>query len=184
MTAHALNIRPYSRADRSRILSIWLSASRIGHPFLSDDVLASHYALVRDVYLANAEIWTAEHDGIPVGFIGYPEDGFIGALFVDPAQQGRGIGRALIRHAILLKGNLHVEVYAANDKAHSFYTSCGFMDTARRDHDGEGRPFPIIHMFRNSSRARKADTTEVPDPVAQDRRAEKMMTRHHYQLNS
>ena len=166
MTTKALNIRPYSPADRRRILSIWLSASRIGHPFLTEGELASQYAQVRDVYLADAEIWVAEENGVPVGFIGFPEDGFIGALFVDPAQQGRGIGHTLITHAARLKGALSVEVYAANDKAHSFYKSCGFTETSRRDLDDEGRAFPIIHMVRNNSPAGKTGTDAASDPSA------------------
>jgi GNAT superfamily N-acetyltransferase len=40
--------------------------------------------------------WLAEVDGGVVGFaIGRSDDGNVWALFVDPAHEGRGIGRAL-----------------------------------------------------------------------------------------
>ncbi len=45
-----MRIRPYDRAtDQDRVLEIWLTASRAGHPFLSDTDLEAQRVLVRDV---------------------------------------------------------------------------------------------------------------------------------------
>ncbi|MCQ4438187.1 GNAT family N-acetyltransferase, partial [Clostridioides difficile] len=73
-------------------------------------------------------------------------DASIGGLFVAPAMQGHGIGRALVEHALALKGSLELEVYADNRDAHAVYTRLGFDEISRRDEDDEGLPFANILM--------------------------------------
>ncbi len=139
-------IRAYSDAtDRHRLADIWLAASRVGHPFLPEADLLDQQAKVRDIYLPQAENWVVEVDGKPSGFIGLIDD-FIGGLFVDPSAHGRGLGQALVRHAAGLKGNLDVEVYAANETAVGFYRRLGFVETLRRAEDDERRPLQVIRM--------------------------------------
>lgn len=145
--AHGATIRAYSVADRERLAEIWLEASRVGHPFLSEADLLGQQAKVRDIYLPQAENWVAELDGEPAGFIGLIDD-FIGGLFVDPAAHGHGLGTALVLYAARLKGDLEVEVYAANDTAVGFYRGLGFAETLRHDEDDEGRPLEVIRMRR------------------------------------
>jgi GNAT superfamily N-acetyltransferase len=51
-------------------------------------------------FIDRAEIWVWVEDGMIQGFsAGDPRNGEIFALFVDPAHEGRGIGRALIAMA-------------------------------------------------------------------------------------
>ena len=140
-----MHIRPYETSDLQQALSLWLAASRAGHPFLGEDILAQQQVLVRDIYLPNAETWIAEDQGRILGFIGLLGD-FIGGLFVAPDQHGRGIGRTLVNHAYELKGLLTVEVYAANPIAPEFYRRCGFVEIGRKERDDEGRPFELIRM--------------------------------------
>ncbi|MEJ6784370.1 GNAT family N-acetyltransferase [Aminobacter sp. Piv2-1] len=145
--AHGATIRAYSVADRERLAEIWLEASFVGHPFLPEADLLGQQAKVREFYLPQAENWVAELDGEPAGFIGLIDD-FIGGLFVDPAAHGHGLGKALVLHAAGLKGDLEVEVYAANDTAVGFYRRLGFAETLRHDEDDEGRPLEVIRMRR------------------------------------
>lgn len=146
--AHGATVRAYSdTADRMRLAEIWLDASRIGHPFLTEEDLLAQQAKVRDVYLPQAENWVAEIDGKPAGFIGLI-DNFIGGLFVDPAAHGHGLGKALVLHAAKLKGALEVEVYADNLSAVAFYQRMGFVELLRHAHDDEGRPLEVIRMRR------------------------------------
>ena len=138
-------------ADRLPCLNVWLRASRVGHPFLSETDLAAQRAQVDQVYLPNAENWVAvDPKGRVLGFIGLldgDEGGHVGGLFVEPGAHGRGIGRALLEHAALLKGTLTVEVYEAN-RAATFYRRCGFVDVGRKERDDEGRPLPLLVMRR------------------------------------
>jgi ribosomal protein S18 acetylase RimI-like enzyme len=48
-------------------------------------------------FIDRTEMWVWVEDGQILGFsAGDPRDGSIWALFVDPANEGRGIGRALL----------------------------------------------------------------------------------------
>jgi putative acetyltransferase len=144
---HGAAVRAYCAADRDRLAQVWLEASRIGHPFMSEADLLDQQVKVRDIYLPQAENWVVELDGKPAGFIGLIED-FIGGLFVDPAAHGHGLGKALVLHAVALKGALELEVYAENEMAGGFYRKLGFVETFRRDADDEGRPQEVIRMRR------------------------------------
>lgn len=145
--AHGATIRAHTDADRERLAEIWLEASRVGHPFLPEADLLGQQAMVRDIYLPQAENWVAELDGKPVGFIGLI-DAFIGGLFVTPSAHGHGLGKALVLCAAGLKGDLEVEVSAANDTAVGFYRRLGFAETLRHDEDDEGRRLQVIRMRR------------------------------------
>jgi ribosomal protein S18 acetylase RimI-like enzyme len=141
-------LRPYDPGrDADACLAIWRAASRVGHPFLSEADLDADAGLVREVYLPAARITVAEERGRVVGFLALLE-GLIGGLFVDPAAQGRGVGRALVRAAAAEIGALEVEVYAANAGARAFYARLGFVETGRRDRDDRDRPLPLVRMRR------------------------------------
>ncbi|WIJ26447.1 GNAT family N-acetyltransferase [Devosia sp. RR2S18] len=142
-----LTIRPYTTSDREGLVDIWLEASRVGHPFLSEQDLREQKVLVRDVYLPKAENWVAVEAGEPLGFIGLL-DCFVGGLFVRPSAHGQGVGRVLIEHAASLKGRLEVEVYALNRGALAFYQRLGFTETGRREKDDQGRPLELVRLAR------------------------------------
>ncbi|OKH87728.1 GNAT family N-acetyltransferase [Thalassospira sp. TSL5-1] len=147
MSLSALTIRPYEPQDCEQLLEIWLAASRLGHAFLGKSTLLDQRAIVRDVYLPQAENYVALSGQTPVGFIGLL-DCFIGGLFVDPAFHGKNIGRALVEHVSPFKPWLELEVYAANPLAPPFYRKLGFHEISRRANDDEGRPFELIRMQR------------------------------------
>lgn len=67
-------------------------------------------------------------------------------LFVAPRFLGQGIGRALIGHALKLKGELLLEVYTDNAQAVSFYEDLGFRELSRRTTKGEGLPVENAKM--------------------------------------
>lgn len=136
-----LSIRAYDEAtDLQTLSAIWFDASLLAHAFLGEARLREQRALIETIYLPTAETWVACHRGETVGFISLL-DTFIGGLFVAPQRQGLGAGRALVQHALSLKGELSLEVYTANDQALGFYRSLGFEEISRRPVDDEGLPF-------------------------------------------
>jgi len=143
-----MRIRPYVPADEAACLDIWHAASRVGHSFLGEETLAGQRDVVRTVYLVHAENWIAERDGRVLGFMGLLK-AHVGGLFVAPTCHGTGVGRALIDHAFALKGPLTVEVYAANECARAFYARCGFVEIGRKPTDDEGRPFPLVRLWKH-----------------------------------
>lgn len=139
-------VRPYMAATDTKTLSgIWLDASLLAHPFIGASRLIEQRQLIEEKYLPNAETWVACHRGEPVGFISVM-DTFVGGIFVAPGQQGRGIGRMLITHAMDRKGTLSLEVYTENEQAMRFYMAFGFVEVSRKATDDEGFPFENAHL--------------------------------------
>ncbi len=64
---------------------------------------------IRDIYLANTKTWVHIADDQVKGFIAM-RDNEIGAIFVDPEFQGKGIGHQLCDHVAQLYETLEVEV--------------------------------------------------------------------------
>ena len=144
--AAACDIRPYMPEDAPRLLAIWRAASETAHFFFTAEQLDAQQRLVADVYLAKAEIWVAVRDDEPVGFIGLL-DSFVCGLFVAPEVQRSGVGRALVAHALALRGGvLALEVYARNLGALAFYRRLGFVESGRRATDDNGLPFTLVRM--------------------------------------
>ena len=130
-------LREYRTDDTDGLVSIWRAASSLAHPFLADTFVELEAENLRSVYLPNVETWVIEHGGNPVGFIALVDDE-IGGLFLDPASHGRGLGKALVDHAVALKGPLRVEVFAKNAVGRRFYDRYGFVETDRYRHDASG----------------------------------------------
>ncbi|MCY1384245.1 putative N-acetyltransferase YjaB [compost metagenome] len=100
---------------------------------------------MRDAYLDSVRLaCLRDGEGRIAGFIGTTEDR-VDMLFVDPAQHGRGIGRALLEHA-LAEGACKVDVNEQNPQALGFYLRLGFVQYRRSEVDGSGKPFPILHL--------------------------------------
>lgn len=134
--------------DLEKLSGIWLDASLVAHPFIGERRLIDQRRLIEEKYLPNAETWVACRMGEPVGFISLL-DTFIGGIFVAPDQQGQGIGRKLIAHAMDRKGVLSLEVYTQNEQALRFYTALGFHEVSRRSTDDQGLPFENAHLRLN-----------------------------------
>ncbi|REK76698.1 acetyltransferase [Paenibacillus paeoniae] len=137
----------YQNETHDQLVDIWHRAVRATHHFLTEQDIQFFYSMVSGGALAEVEIWTAvDQAGKPLGFIGL-EDKKIEMLFVDPLSHGLGIGKALLNHAIQLKGNdIEVDVNEQNEGAHTFYLKCGFQQIGRSPLDGSGKPFPLLHL--------------------------------------
>ena len=83
--------------------------------------------------LFDDSLWVAEVDGEVAGFVAHDEDE-VTWLYVDPARYRRGVGRALLRHAIAAAGGgrLEVTVLDGNPAALALYLSEGFTITETR----------------------------------------------------
>ncbi|MFV3334864.1 acetyltransferase [Pseudomonas sp. NY15437] len=139
-------IRQRIAADNPRLLDIWLGAVRATHHFLQASDIDDLLPQVRDLYLPAVAVWVAvDAEDRPLGFIGLNEC-HVEMLFIDPECRGRGLGRALLDFARELRGTLSVDVNEQNPQAVGFYRHYGFVQTGRSPTDGEGRPFPLLHM--------------------------------------
>lgn len=132
--------------EHPRLLEVWLESVRATHRFLTEEDIQTLLPLVRDEALPALEVWVL-HDEVLgiVGFMGLAGAG-IEALFLSPAYFRRGGGRMLLEHARKLKGPLSVSVNEQNPAARAFYEANGFTFVSRSAVDGQGRPFPLLHL--------------------------------------
>lgn len=121
-------IRKAISADRPRI---WQIRNGVNENRLSDPSVVSDEEV--DWYQEHAVFLVAEEAGEVVGFAcGNHQTGLVWALFVDPAYEGRGLGRALLdsledrlREAGLVQAHLNT---GANTRAERFYREHGWRD--------------------------------------------------------
>ena len=135
-----------SRPDEgTRIIDIWRGAVDATHDFLTPE---DRLALDEMVYgfLPHAPLWVAvDENDYPLAFM-LIDDGHMEALFVDPARHGTGIGAALVQHGLTLHPKMTTDVNEQNGQAIGFYERMGFRQTGRSPIDGQGRPYPLIHL--------------------------------------
>lgn len=117
-------------------------------PNLSNGLLGNEGA--HDIALASGPAETGwkknslEARRTPLGFLGVQES-HIAMLFIDQPYLRMGLGEMLIRHALDLGVN-SVDVNEQNPSALAFYTKMGFTQYDRSPLDGQGNPFPILHL--------------------------------------
>ena len=139
-------IRRAVPADAPALLALWRAAVEATHHFLTPGDVDAIEAEVRGYLASDAELWAAERDGRPAGFMGLDGDEIV-SLFVDPSVHRGRVGRALMTHA-QARGATWLGVNEQNPGAVAFYERLGFTVTERSDLDSEGRPFPILTMRR------------------------------------
>jgi putative acetyltransferase len=130
-------IRHYKEADLEGVLSSWENASRIAHPFLPEDFLAQERKNIPARYIPNADTWVLEAGSNVVGFIALMGNE-VGAIFLQPEQQGKGMGKAMMDQAQKLHGDLEVEVFEKNAIGRKFYAQYGFKLAEEKLHDSTG----------------------------------------------
>lgn len=130
-------IRKYTEADREVIIEIWFAASLVATPFLSKEFLADERENIRTIWLSKAETFVFEGDGNVIGFLSLVGNE-VGAIFVHPDTQGRGIGRALMDRAASLREGLFLDVFEDNAVGRRFYDRYGFKFEHKHVHEQSG----------------------------------------------
>lgn len=136
----------HSRPDEGeRAIQIWRRAVDATHDFLSREDRQAIDAMVCD-FLPQVPLWFAvDANDEPLAFM-FIDGGHMEALFVDPAHRGTGMGALLVRHGLSLHPTMTTDVNEQNAQAVDFYEKMGFRRTGRSALDGQGRPYPIIHL--------------------------------------
>jgi len=141
-----LTITPVAADEYPALTTLWEASVRATHDFLPEAHIERLRPLIRNDYLAAVELRAArDHDGALLGFAGVHE-GKLEMLFIDPARRGTGVGKALLAHAITELGVREVDVNEQNPQAVGFYLHQGFQVVGRSALDGQGEPFPLLHL--------------------------------------
>ena len=130
-------IRKYKPEDCEEVLEVWYAASQVAHPFVSEEFLADEREQIRKNHLPKAETWVSEHEEAVAGFIALMGNE-VGAIFVKPELQGRGIGRALMDHAASSRDSLFLDVFKQNSIGRRFYDRYGFRFQREHVHEQTG----------------------------------------------
>lgn len=143
-------IRRARPAERAGLVALWERSVRATHDFLTEADIEGLRPVVGEALAdPGLEVWVlVDAADRPIGFLGLAGDD-IAALFVDADMRGRGAGRRLVAHAQARRGGaLTVDVNEQNPAAVGFYEALGFTVCGRSPLDGDGRPFPLLHMRR------------------------------------
>jgi putative acetyltransferase len=141
-----MSIQNVTKENYQELIVVWETSVRATHDFLPEEKVTELKSLILKQYFDAVDLrcFKDRSDKI-LGFIGV-SDSKIEMLFVDPENIGRKIGRKLMEYAIHNLGASKVDVNEQNPGAIGFYQRMGFVRTGRSALDGQGNPFPLIHM--------------------------------------
>lgn len=140
-------------SDTARILEIWRGAVDATHHFLSPQDRAAIEEEVAEIFPQLRFHLAVDQNDRALGFM-LVHEGHMEALFIDPAYHGKGIGKALVGAALSEYPALTTDVNEQNTQALQFYQRIGFAISGRSPIDGQGRPYPLLHLrFGASSKS-------------------------------
>jgi len=145
--ASALPVLRVAPADHPELLALWEASVRATHAFLPEaDILALKPVIMHE-YFGLVELFAlrGENCGI-LAFMGVAAER-LEMLFVRSDCFRQGLGGRLARHAVGRLGVREVEVNEANPDALAFYLRLGFTVAGRSETDGQGRPYPLLHLI-------------------------------------
>lgn len=132
--------------DYEALTAVWYASVRATHDFLTEEDMEYYRRRIPRDYMPHVELYAIRDErGRWASFIGISSD-MIEMLFVRPDEMGRGHGSRLLQFAVEEKGLCKVDVNEQNKRALEFYQKHGFSVVGRDATDGEGKPYPILHM--------------------------------------
>ena len=140
-----MKIEQADAGDYQALIALWEASVRATHHFLQEADITALKPLILEHYFAAVDLVCARGEEEIAGFCGV-HDGNIEMLFIAPEARGSGVGRLLVAHAIQRQGARRVDVDEQNAQALGFYQHLGFEVTGRSPLDGQGKPYPLLHM--------------------------------------
>lgn len=146
-----MRIRQYQDSDLGAVLATWEAATRLAHPFMTDEFLAQERIDIAEIYMPQTDTWVLEIDGDVEGFIALIGNE-VGAIFLQPKHHGKGWGTALMNKAQELCGDLEVKVFKDNWIGCQFYKRYGFEFVAEELHEPTNRQLLRLKFTANNSK--------------------------------
>jgi ribosomal protein S18 acetylase RimI-like enzyme len=164
-----VELRPARIDEKDALAGLFLRARNVWEfvPPVPEAVLPE---IADELFERNDEVWLAEEDGRPLGFLAMRRSRRHGwevleKLYVDPDVQGRGVGSALLEQAKALRpAGFRLWVFQENRDARRFYERHGFHVVALRfgvaADNSEGEPDALYAWSPSGTRARAASGRE------------------------
>lgn len=156
-------IRPYAQADWPRLCLIH-DAARLDElrPTVGEAAFLPLAQAADNEGLFDGRVDVAAVDGVVEGFIAFTDDE-ITWIYVNPLLYRRGIGRALVRHALAGAGPVvRLEVLEGNDAALRFYLAEGFRVVQRSEGRLAGNEtFAAVGLVMEYDPAQSSPTPEA-----------------------
>lgn len=149
-----MEIRP-AREDEIEPLTRLFVRARNQMEYLPH-VPGEHVEAIADRIREHEEVWLAEEDGRLLGFLGIEESTNLGGaavlekLYVEPADQNRGVGAALLDKSKELRpAGLCLWVFQRNEGARRLYERHGFRLVKLTDGSGNMEREPdALYLWR------------------------------------
>lgn len=138
-------IRFVHRNDYPEIADVWEASVRATHHFIPEAYVQEIKPQLHQYFDAVDMRCIRESSKRIIGFSGVL-DGKIEMLFIHPEWFGKGLGKSLLRYAVDHQGATEVDVNEQNEQAVGFYLKNGFEVVGRSETDGQGEPYPLLHM--------------------------------------
>ena len=127
-------LRPFMESDTDSLVRLWLESARASHAFLPQSVWDSMEEDIRTLYLPMSDeilLHIDDASGEIDAFLAFAGS-YLGALFVAPKAQGRGLGSRMFRIARRMHPDLTLTVYKDNARAVAFYKRQGLSILGER----------------------------------------------------
>jgi GNAT superfamily N-acetyltransferase len=127
-----MEIRKAVPGEAGSLSALWLRSRRASVPSIPPTVHtdAEVHRWFKEVVLPTCEVWVTDNIGEAIALMVLDQE-WIDQLYVDPAATRRGIGGALLDHAMRLRPTrLKLWTFQSNIDARRFYEAHGFVATA------------------------------------------------------
>ena len=139
-------INKVQESELTLLITLWESSVRATHHFLTEQAINELKPLILNEYFPMVDLFCSRDAQQAItGFIGVHEHK-LKMLFIDPVQRGKSIGKTLLTYAITQLNVSALDVNEQNTQAVGFYQHQGFKITGRSATDGQGQPYPLLHM--------------------------------------
>lgn len=141
-----MQVAKVEQSDYPELIEVWELSVRSTHDFLSEENILTLKPLILEQYFDAVDLRCIKNNHNKIlSFIGIAKHN-VEMLFVLPTEIGKGVGKVLMHYATTNLNTNKVDVNEQNTKALHFYQKLGFKIVGRSEFDGQGNPFPLLHM--------------------------------------
>jgi GNAT superfamily N-acetyltransferase len=144
-----MEIRKAVPGEAGSLAALWLRSRTASVPSIPLTIHTDEEVLrwFEEVVLLTCEVWVADSSGEAIALMALDQE-WIDQLYVDPDATGRGIGGALLEHAMRLRPTgLKLWTFQSNLDARRFYEAHGFIATAMTTGNNEERAPDVCYEW-------------------------------------